>query len=55
MLYSIHRNEVDTMSRIFLSAKIPTVGTKLLDAAHIDYEVFENKGVISKEDRKSVV
>lgn len=38
------------MSRIFLSAKIPTVGTKLLDAAHIDYEVFENKGVISKEE-----
>ncbi|EOH91312.1 2-hydroxyacid dehydrogenase family protein [Enterococcus pallens] len=38
------------MSHIFLSAKIPTIGTKLLDEAHLDYEVFEDKGVISKEE-----
>lgn len=38
------------MSRIFLSAKIPAAGTKLLDEAQLDYQVFENEGVISKEE-----
>ncbi|MEO1768612.1 2-hydroxyacid dehydrogenase family protein [Candidatus Enterococcus ferrettii] len=38
------------MSRIFLSAKIPTKGTKLLDEADLDYEIFENEGVIPKQE-----
>ncbi|MGG5317553.1 2-hydroxyacid dehydrogenase family protein [Enterococcus sp. AZ072] len=38
------------MSRIFLSAKIPTRGTKLLDEADLDYEIFENEGVIPKKE-----
>lgn len=38
------------MSRIFLSAKIPTRGTKLLDEANLDYEIFENEGVIPKKE-----
>ncbi|MGM0214635.1 2-hydroxyacid dehydrogenase family protein [Enterococcus sp. AZ109] len=38
------------MSRIFLSAKIPSIGTKLLDKAELDYQVFDGTGVISKEE-----
>lgn len=38
------------MSRIFLSAKIPAIGTQLLDEANLDYQVFAGEGVISQEE-----
>lgn len=38
------------MSKIYLSAKLPELGTKLLEDAGLDYRVYEGDGVISKKD-----
>ena len=38
------------MSKIYLSAKLPELGTKLLEDAELDYRVYEGEGVISKKD-----
>lgn len=38
------------MSKIYLSAKLPELGTKLLEDAGLDYRVYEGEGLISKKD-----
>lgn len=38
------------MSKIYLSAKLPELGTKLLEDAGLDYRVYEGDGLISKKD-----
>ncbi|WP_251867040.1 2-hydroxyacid dehydrogenase family protein [Enterococcus malodoratus] len=38
------------MSRIYLSAKLPELGTKLLKEAALEYKVYEGDGLISKEE-----
>lgn len=38
------------MTTVYLSAKLPAVATKLLDAAGIDYEIFDGTGLISKQE-----
>lgn len=37
------------MSKIYLSAKLPELGTKLLKKAALEYKVYEGSGVISKK------
>ncbi|MFR3684775.1 MAG: 2-hydroxyacid dehydrogenase family protein [Enterococcus sp.] len=37
------------MSKIYLSAKLPELGTKLLEEAGLDYQVYEGDGLISKK------
>lgn len=38
------------MSKIYLSAKLPKLGTQLLKEAGLEYKVFEGNGLISKEE-----
>lgn len=38
------------MSKIYLSAKLPELGTKLLKKAALEYKVYEGSGVISKKE-----
>ena len=38
------------MATVYLSAKLPTITTKLLDAAGIDYEVYDGEGLITKDE-----
>ena len=38
------------MSKIYLSAKLPELGTKLLEEAGLDYQVYEGDGLISKKE-----
>lgn len=38
------------MSKIYLSAKLPELGTKLLKEAALEYKVYEGDGLISKKD-----
>lgn len=38
------------MSKIYLSAKLPEFGTKLLKEAAVDYTVYTGEGLISKEE-----
>lgn len=38
------------MSTVYLSAKLPELGTNLLEAAGLDYSVFDGKGLITKQE-----
>ncbi|MFM2489549.1 hypothetical protein ABW365_17445 [Enterococcus avium] len=38
------------MSKIYLSAKLPELGTNLLKEAGLDYQVYEGIGLISKKE-----
>lgn len=38
------------MSKIYLSAKLPELGTQLLKEAALEYKVFEGNGLISKKE-----
>ena len=38
------------MATVYLSAKLPTIATKLLDQAGLDYEVYDGDGLITKEE-----
>lgn len=38
------------MSKIYLSAKLPELGTKILTEAALDYKVYEGAGLISKKE-----
>lgn len=38
------------MATVYLSAKLPTIATKLLDHAGLDYEVYDGEGLITKEE-----
>ena len=38
------------MSKIYLSAKLPELGTNLLKEAGLDYQVYEGSGLISKKE-----
>ncbi len=38
------------MATVYLSAKLPTIATKLLDKAGLDYEVYDGEGLITKEE-----
>ncbi|MGM0174752.1 2-hydroxyacid dehydrogenase family protein [Enterococcus sp. DIV0800] len=38
------------MSKIYLSAKLPELGTQLLKEAALEYKVFEDTGLISKKE-----
>ena len=38
------------MSKIYLSAKLPELGTNLLKEAGLDYQVYEGVGLISKKE-----
>lgn len=38
------------MAIVYLSAKLPTIATKLLDKAGLDYEVYDGEGLITKEE-----
>lgn len=38
------------MSKIYLSAKLPELGTNLLKKAGLDYQVYEGVGLISKKE-----
>lgn len=38
------------MSKIYLSAKLPELGTQILKEAALDYQVYEGSGLISKKD-----
>ena len=38
------------MATVYLSAKLPKVATEILNKAAIHYEVFDGKGLISKDE-----
>lgn len=38
------------MATVYLSAKLPTVATKLLDEAGLDYAVYDGDGLITKDE-----
>lgn len=38
------------MATVYLSAKLPSIATKILDKAKLDYEVFNGEGLITKEE-----
>lgn len=38
------------MSKIYLSAKLPELGTQILKEAALDYQVYEGSGLISKKE-----
>lgn len=38
------------MATVYLSAKLPSIATKILDQAKLDYEVFDGEGLITKDE-----
>ena len=38
------------MATVYLSAKLPTIATKLLDSAGLDYKVYDGDGLITKDE-----